>query len=170
MQKVLLITGACGVGKTTLARAWARRHQGAIIETDYLTEWVFKEDFPQWTPAEERFTARASALLAVEYLREGMPVAIENVWSPEGMNLIRAHLRAADEQIAVQAVWLFCDLPENQRRDQERIPENQMLARVAVVKRELEGYDWPAEVHRMDTMRISVEETLDIIEGLKAMG
>jgi adenylate kinase family enzyme len=170
MPQVLLITGACGVGKTTLAKAWAKRNQGAIIETDFFTEWIFRDDFPQWNAEEERFTARLSAIVALEYLRAGMPVAIENVWSPEGIKIIYDQLRATDDSISVKAAWIFCDLPENQRRDKERVPENQMLARVAVVKKELEDYDWPETVHQIDTTHLSVEGILDRLEGLADMG
>ena len=37
-MEVLLLTGACGVGKTTIAQGWAKSKKGVIIDCDYLTE------------------------------------------------------------------------------------------------------------------------------------
>lgn len=154
------------MGTTTLAKAWARRHQGPIIETDFFTEWIFRKDFPHCTEEGEQFIARVSAQVALEYLKMGMPVAIENVWSPAGIKTRCQLLQAADATLAVKAVWLSGSLAENQRGDKERAPEDQMLARVAVVKKELEAYRWPDDVHRMDTTHRPIPEFLDLLEQL----
>ncbi|GEM_PF-4904892 len=35
-KEVLVLTGACGVGKSTIAKAWAKSKAGVCIESDYL--------------------------------------------------------------------------------------------------------------------------------------
>ena len=163
--EVLIITGACGVGKTATAKAWAKKKNGAIIECDYLTEWIYNENFPHWTPEEEAFTVELSGLMAFEYLKRGMSLAIENVWTPKGIEDLRKELFRMNG-ITVKTVWLKCDLEENHRRDEERIPEDQMKERVDIVNKELEGYTWPSYVHSIDTTKLSIEEVVEEIDKL----
>jgi len=161
-KEVLIITGACGVGKTSTAKAWAKAKKGAIVECDYLTEWIFNDDFPKWNKAEEKFTTNLSFRIAFEYLKVGLPVAIENVWSPEGIELLRSKLFELKE-IKVTAVWLKCDPIENHKRDEQRAPEEQMKERLDVVRDELESYEWPDNVNILDTTHLSIEEVISRI-------
>lgn len=165
-MEILILTGACGVGKTTTARAWAKQKQGAVIECDYLTEWIFKDDFPHWSAEEERLVVSATLALAKEYLRFPMPVAIENVWTPEGVTRLKAGLEKLPEVTALKFVWLYCDSPENHRRDQLRVPENQMKERVDIVGREQRSHHWPDFLHPLDTTEMNVQQTLKCIEEL----
>ena len=125
MKEVLIITGACGVGKSTIAKEWAKLKDGATIDCDYLTEWIYKKDFHHWTIEEERFVAKLASKIAIEYLNYGMSTSIENVWSPIGIELIKSEIQSS-LKIKVKAIWLFCDLTENHKRDQQRKLENQM--------------------------------------------
>lgn len=163
--EILILTGACGVGKTTTARGWAKRRNGAIIECDYLTEWIHKKDFPHWGEEEERFTANLSAKIALEYMAYDMPVAIENVWSPEGIRLLKTGLQA-HSGAEIRTVWLYCDARENHLRDEQRAEADQMRERVDIVNKELAGYAWPADVKKIDTTLLSLEQTLDLIDTL----
>lgn len=168
-MEVLIITGACGVGKSTLAQAWAKHKNGATIECDYLTEWIYKADFPHWTVEEEKFVAETTLVLAQQYAKYGMPVAIENVWSPLGIQMLVDGLRKSPHISSTKVVWLYCALEENQRRDQLRKPENRMHERVAIVNQELQGYQWPDYVYRLNSDKLSVAETLATIEKLQAV-
>lgn len=60
--------------------------------------------------------------------------------------------------------WLYCEINENHRRDELRVPENQMKNRVDIVNEELRSYQWESYVHKIDTTKITVQETLNIIE------
>ncbi len=164
-MEVLIITGACGVGKSTLSKAWAQSKQGAVIECDYFTEWIYKDDFPHFSRKEENFVADLSATVAMKYMAEAMPVAIENVWTPSGIKELIEGISSQDD-LQIKVVWLYCENAENHRRDEERIPENQMKERVDIVSQELSSYKWPDYVHPIDTTHITVEETLTIITGL----
>ncbi len=166
-MKTLLLNGACGVGKTTLAKAWAKRHHGAIVECDYFTEWIFNPDFPHWSAEEERLVAELSAGVAGKYLDAGMPVAIENVWTPAGLDLLRTLLRNHPGVHSVTVVLLHCQIEENRRRDALRPPENQMRERVDVVRQELMDHTWPKYVNHLETSSLSIRETLDQIEVIQ---
>jgi shikimate kinase len=165
-MEVIIITGACGVGKSTIARAWAKAKQGAIIECDYFTEWIFKSNFPHWTVEEEQFVAALTGTVAHEYLRHQMPVAIENVWSPSGIQILLDRLKEQALVSSIKVIWLVCDRNENHRRDQLRKPEDQMQERVDIVNKELSNYRWPEYVQKVDSTRLSIEETVAVIERL----
>ncbi len=164
--EILIITGACGVGKTTTSRTWATAKKGAVVECDYLTEWIYDPDFPRFSKADERFVAQLSVKIAKEYVDWGMSVVIENVWTPLGIDIIRQACEAWDEHITLKFIWLRCERKENHRRDELRSPENQMKERVDIVNDELQGYEWPEYLHRVDTTSISVIEVLSIINTL----
>ncbi len=165
MKEVLILTGACGVGKTTLARQWAERKNGAVIECDYFTEWIYDSNFPHWTPEEERFVANLTAVVAREYLNFGMSVVIENVWSPQGIEWLLEGLRD-QTQVKIKVVWLYCERSENHRRDEQRREKDQMKDRVDIVNEELIGYDWPTYLHKVDTTKLTVPQTMDLIDDL----
>ena len=67
-MQVLIITGAPEVGKSATAKAWAKQKGGVIIPVDYLSNWVYNEAFPRWNEEAERFLARLSTKMAIEYL------------------------------------------------------------------------------------------------------
>ncbi len=159
------MTGACGVGKTSTAVIWSSIKQGVVIECDNLRECLDKEDFPQWSDKEENFIAKMSAMMATEYLKNGMSVAIENVWSPESIELIRKELFRM-RGLTIKTVLLKCDLEENHRRDQERVPENQMKERVKIVKEKLENYKWPSYVNVLDTTKLNFDEVFAELDKL----
>ena len=165
-MEILIITGACGVGKTTTASEWAKLKKGAIIECDYFTEWIFKPDFPSWGIEEEKLVATLATKTAIEYMQNGMPVAIENVWTPTGIQILIENLQKEKAVHFIKVIWLFCERKENHRRDELRIPDNQMKERVDIVNEELFGYTWQEYVHKIDSSNYSVGEIIQIIENL----
>lgn len=162
--EVLILTGTCAVGKTTVAKAWAKAKQGARIECDYFTEWIYREDFPHWTEKEEKFTSNLSVIVAFEYLRENMSVAIDNVWTPLAIDAMRVEFFRMIN-VVVKEVRLTCDPDENLKRDQQRSPENQMKERIKIVNDELDSHVWPSYIQIIDTTNLSIEEILEKIEA-----
>lgn len=142
MNEVVVLTGACGVGKTIVAREWAKRKNGVALETDYFTEWIHHDGFERFTRGEEKLVANLSLVTSREYLAQKMPVAIEGVWSPYGLGLLKAELKKDVNGAKLKFVWLYCDIEENHRRDELRVPKNQMKIRVDIVNHELQGYQW----------------------------
>ena len=166
MREVLIITGACGVGKSTIAREWAKSKQGATVECDFLTEWIYNEDFPRWTIEEEIFVAKLAAKIAIEYLEYGMSTTIENVWTPKGIEILVDEIQTK-VHIVPKVIWLFSELSENLRRDQQRISEDQMGERVDIVNRELADYSWPEYLHKIDTTKLTIVQTLTVISSIE---
>ncbi|MBK9330949.1 MAG: AAA family ATPase [Ignavibacteria bacterium] len=166
MSEVLILTGACGAGKTTVAKEWARRKNGAIVECDYFTEWIFDKNFVRFSYEEELLTARISVSAAKEYLKLSMPVAVENVWTPVGLDLLHKEFSELEYADKIKFVWLKCDTEENHRRDELRVPENIMGERVDIVNEQLNGYIWPAFLHIIDTTLLDVNHTIKAIEKL----
>lgn len=166
MQELLIVTGACGVGKSTVSRIWAKRRQGVALEADYFTEWIYSDSFERFTQQEERLVANITAVTTMEYLNQGFPVAIEGVWSPYGLEILKA--RFEREAAGVPAKWirLYCEIEENHRRDRLRPPENQMKSRVDTVNKELGHHSWGSYLHLIDSTHLSAEETVAKIERL----
>jgi len=152
------------VGKSTTTRAWAKKHRGAIIDCDFFTEWIFNPDFPHWQPEEESFVAGLTAKVALSYLEAGMPVAIDNVWHASGLIKLETLLRKQRPERKITMVHLVCDLPENQRRDHQRVPEDRMNERVNIVRKELLEENWPPHVRAIDTTNLGVREVVAVID------
>jgi len=169
MLEILILTGACGVGKTTTARAWAKARQGVAIETDYFTEWIHDDSFERFTQREEMLVANVTFVTAQEYLKLKMPVAIDGVWSPHGLEVMKKGFEQEPEPIQLKFVWMHCEIDENHRRDELRVPEDQMKQRVDIVNKELQNYQWESYVHRIDTTQLNLSETLAIIEALESL-
>ena len=163
MNEILILTGACGVGKTTVAREWARGKNGVAIEADYFTEWIHDDSFERFTQEEEKLVANLTFVTAQKYLKQNILVAIDEVWSPYGLNILKNKFER-EEDICLKFVWLYCEINENHRRNELRVPENQMKNRVDIVNEELRSYQWKSYVHKIDTTKITVQETLNIIE------
>ena len=165
MKEILILTGACGVGKSTIAKEWAKLKNGATVDCDYLTEWIYNKDFPRWKLEEEKFVARLASKIAIEYVKYGMSTSVENVWSPLGIGLLRDEIQS-HLNVDLKVIWLYCEKAENHRRDRQRRPADQMKGRVDIVNDELANYNWPDYVRKIDTTILTVEETIALIEGL----
>jgi broad-specificity NMP kinase len=162
-REVLILTGTCSVGKTSTAKAWAKSKNGTVIECDNLKELNYKEDFPSRTEEEEKLISNLAANKAFEYLQKGESVAIDNVWSPKAIEEIRAELFRMKD-LEVTSVRLICDLEENQKRDQEKMPENQKRERITIVNDELNSHAWPSYIKDIDNTNLSKDEVLKLIE------
>ncbi len=163
VKEVLILTGACGVGKSTVSKLWAKSKKGAVIESDYFTEWIYNDTYERFKAEEELLVADLTFVTAKEYLKHNMPVAIENVWSPQGLEKLKRAFNAEFGDISIKFVWLICEREENHRRDKLRIPENQMKERVDIVNEELNQYKWPDYVSIIDTTEQAEKETLNQI-------
>jgi len=163
MRDILIVTGTCGVGKSTISRRWAGRRLGAIVDCDVFRSWIRNPALIRAEGFQEMLLARHAALLAESYMAMGLDVAIDNVWTPAGLAYLREQLQ---DKARIRVVWLRAASAENHRRDEERPPSDVQGARVDELQGELDALDWPDSVIRLDTTGQSVEETLDAIEAL----
>jgi len=163
MIEILILTGACGVGKSTISKKWAQLKKGVVIESDCFRNWICNETYDRFSTKEEFLVADLTFVSAKEYLKHNMPVAIENVWTPLGLDKLKNDLENEFETVDIKFVWLKCDLEENNRRDKLRIAENQMKDRVDIVNAELSEYKWPDYLNILITTNLTENETLNRI-------
>lgn len=163
MKEILILTGACGVGKSTISKKWAKLKKGVVIESDYFRNWIYNEIYDRFSIEEEILVADLTFVSAKEYLKHNMPVAIENVWTPFGLDKLKNDLENEFGNVNLKFVWLKCNLEENHRRDRLRITENQMKDRVNIVSDELSEYKWPEYLNILDTTNLTEKETLNWI-------
>ncbi len=160
MKEILILTGACGVGKSTVSKKWAQLKKGAVIESDYFRNWIYNETYALFSKEEELLVADLTFVTAKEYLKHNMPVVIENVWTPFGLDKLKTDFQNEFGDMPIKFLWLICDLEENHRRDRMRKTENQMKDRVAIVNAELSDYKWPDYLNILDTTTLTEKETL----------
>ena len=160
--EVLILTGPCAVGKTSTAKEWAKVKKGAIVECDYLTNWIYNDAFPHWTEEEEKFTSKLSSKIADEYLNLGMSVVIENVWTPLGIDIIKDFL-SNRKGLNIKCIRLMCNRSINHKRDQQRIVAHQMKERVDIVNDELDGYDWNEDTIIIDNSNLTISQVVSLI-------
>src|SRR5687768_12021927 len=118
-RDVLILTGNAGVGKSTIARAWAAKRGGAAIAADDIRQWILPRAIQAGERYQERSLARISIAAAREFLDKGLDVALENVWTPQGITALRNRL---DPLARVRVARLWCTPAENHRRDDAREP------------------------------------------------
>jgi len=163
MKEILILTGACGVGKSTVSKKWAKLKKGAVIESDYFRNWIYNEIYDLFSKEEELLVADLTFVTAKEYLKHNMPVVIENVWTPIALDKLKTDFQNEFGDMKIKFFWLKCDLEENHRRDRLRKTENQMKNRVAIVNTELSEYKWPEYLNILDTTNLTEKETLNRI-------
>lgn len=163
MRDILILTGTCGVGKSTISWQWAERRLGATIDCDVFRTWIRNPALMNSDGFQEMLLARQAVHLAEDYMALGLDVAINNVWTPPGLTFLRGQL---GERARLRMVWLTCAPAENHDRDKSRAPSDMMGKRVDELQAELDALDWPADVVRLDTTGQTVNETVVAIERL----
>lgn len=161
MNDVLIVTGTAGVGKSTICWQWAGRRQGATIHCDSFRTWIRNKALRRANGYQEELLAKHAASLAEDYLAMGLDVAIDNVWTPEGLSYLMDRLGSRGN---IRVFWLNCEPNENHRRDESRSPSDVMAGRLDEVQAELEQMNWPDCLIRIDTTGQSIGETIDTLE------
>ena len=163
MPTVLLLTGTCGVGKSTTARAWATARAGAHINCDEIRNWIRSKPIRHENDYQHHAVARIAAAATQEFLALGIDVAIDFVWKPPMLRYLSERFSPVAR---IQMAWLRCDPEENRRRDAERPANVVMGDRVDELLRELEAIsDWPDELLNIDSTRMSVDDVLARLDG-----
>ncbi len=160
MTSILVITGNCGVGKSTIARAWADARNGASIHCDDMHLWIRVREIRHSRDFQEAWKTRVSITAAIGLAEQGLDVAIDNVWKPAACIELKDVLsKAAD----VKFVRLACDRQQNHERDQRRTGGAVMGPRVDTLGDELNALAWPDFVRTINSTGLSVEQTLSVI-------
>jgi hypothetical protein len=161
MKDILIVTGTCGVGKSAVCWGWANGRHGAAINCDAFRTWIRNPWLRAADSYQEPLLARHAASLARDYLKMGLDVAIDNVWTPAGLDHLQKQLTGKGR---IKVFWLNCSSRENHQRDRQRSPSDVMEGRLDELQGELEGMTWPDYVTRLDTTGQSLEATIQTIE------
>ncbi len=169
---IFLITGAPGVGKSSVSEALMKRFPyGFYVPVDDLREWVVSgiaHPTPVWTEETGRqfgIARKAVIGLTRTYADEGFAVAIDDVLLPgEGEELFGKGLGG----YVLNKVLLWAELGVTQRRNRDRTNKNfdtmgleELIGRLHEWM-EPEGYaeaGWTV----VDSTGLGVEETVDEI-------
>jgi cytidylate kinase len=162
MKNVLLVTGTCGVGKSTVCRTWANRKEGASIECDIFRTWIRQGPLRCENDYQEQLILKHASELTLDYLNLELDVAIDNVWSPESISYM---IEKFSGTATTKAFYLHCHSTENHRRDLLRVGSNVMGERLDQLDRELRSLDWPNEIISLDSTHMDLNETITKIES-----
>lgn len=162
MKDILIVTGTCGVGKSTVCWEWAERRQGGRIYCDAFRAWIRNRALRTADGYQESLLAKHACALAEDYMALGLDVAIDNVWTPKGLALLHARLA---HKSRLRVFWLSCSSEENHQRDKQRPPSAVMGGRLNELQAELEAMNWPEYVTRIDTTGQSLDQTIEVIAG-----
>lgn len=161
MPTVLLVTGTCGVGKTTTSREWSTRRGGAHVRGDDIRVWIRSKELRRARDYQHEAVARIAATAAEEFIAQGMDVALDFVWLPSTLRYLSNRLSKVAK---VRMVWLRCERAENRVRDAQRPPGDVMGERVHELQAELDAIsDWPGELLRIDSSGKSVHHVVDVL-------
>jgi len=166
---IYVLTGAPGVGKSTVAKALAARFRRAfVIPMDDLREWVVsgREDpGPNWNDETTRQFAlayEATADIADRYSQAGFAVIIDHVVFPPEEEKLRARLANRH----YRTVFLTCQRETNHHRNQTRTGKNMdpqiLTPLIDHVRQNLKpAVPW----YILDSTKLTVEETVELILG-----
>jgi len=159
-MELILITGTCGVGKTTVAAGLGAKFKWAAIDADMITNWIIPRNVRMADNFQEGALARISAKAAEEFFGLGLNVIIEFPMSAKIVTFFQDHFGGKHN---ISAFWLWCRRDENHRRDELRPDSDIMGERLDVLLEELEKESWPAYLNKVDTTKLTSDQTIDFI-------
>ncbi len=163
--KLILITGTCGVGKSSVSSALAQKLEGTHIECDLIRDWIKAPGVRSACNFQEIALVHICLEAAEQFRKQGLDTVCDNVWGPEGIDLFKKHSGMFD----LSVFYLTCESGENHKRDEERSASDQMKGRVDELGQELDRMQWPWYTVKLDTTGLSVEETVEeIVEKINS--
>lgn len=160
MNKLYLITGPAGVGKSTISKALAERlNKSVLIEGDDLYHMVISSYVPAWKPGNhlELFWENVISLIK-NSLEEGYDVVFNYIINKEDYLMLKKEF----ENYQVIFKVLIVDEEELLRRDKLRKEENRMNERCLVLLNNFIKQDFDKEFI-LDSTNLNIKETIERI-------
>lgn len=160
MNKLYLITGPAGVGKSTISKSLAERlNKSVLIEGDDIYHMVISSYVPAWKPGNhlELFWKNVISLIK-NSLEKGYDVVFNYVINKDDYLILKKEF----ENYQVIFKVLIVDEEELLRRDKLRDKENRMNERSLILLRKFIKQDFNDEFI-IDSSNLSIEQTVERI-------
>ncbi|SES44880.1 AAA family ATPase [Psychrobacillus sp. OK032] len=141
MNKIYIISGPAGVGKSTTAKGLAEQFDhSAYIEGDLINHMVVGGYLPPWKSRDSLLLVWENiADLTINFVKVNKNVIIDYVAFPEEVEKLSQKIYAEVQNVEIIYVILWVDSDELLRRDALRIKENQMGVRCLELMNEFES-------------------------------
>ncbi|GGA24423.1 AAA family ATPase [Psychrobacillus lasiicapitis] len=168
MNKVILISGPAGVGKSTTAKGLAEQFdQSAYIEGDSINHMVVGGYLPPWKSEKSLALVWENiAALSINFVKANKNVIIDYVAFPEEVEKLSQRIFAEVPNVEIRYVILWVDKDELLRRDALRIKEHQMGMRCLELVTEFESKGIDKRFF-YDTTSIHTADLEDILLHIK---
>lgn len=161
MNKLYLITGPAGVGKSTISKILAEsKAKCALIEGDDVYHFVKGGYVSPWKDGNhlEVFWQNCLDIIS-NFLNSGYDVVFNYIIKKDDLEIIRKRF----SNIKIKFILLMADDKTLINRDMERCEDCQMGERVLVLKNEFLSQNF-LEKYILDTTNLSIEEVINEIE------
>ncbi len=162
MQKLYIITGPAGVGKSTISRALAEKlDKSVLIEGDEIYAHVIGGYVSAWKEGNHlEVFWKVCIDMIKRYLEYGYDVVFNYIINPKDVK----NIQEAVKDVETKFVVLLTDEETLLKRDAERPEDCQMKERCLVLLNNFknEGYE---EKYILETTKISVEDVVENVEN-----
>lgn len=160
MNKLYVITGPAGVGKSTISYEIGKRlEKSVVIEGDTIYNFFVGGRIKPWYPDAPLELFWDNALMLIEsYLKNGYDVVFNYIIKNNNLEMIQD--RFQDYEVIFKC--LLVDEKTIVKRDLLREEENQMGERSIILLKEFIECNYPDE-YIIDSSKMTIDETVDKI-------
>lgn len=160
MNKLYIITGPAGVGKSTISKLISERlEKSALIEGDDIYHLVCGGYVVPWKEGNHLDIFWQNAIMLIKnFLENGYDVVFNYIIYPASLEKLKEHFKNYD----VKFVVLLTDEQTIVKRDKLRPVENQMGKRSLVLLQEFKSKNYDSD-YILNTSNLSIEESVNII-------
>ena len=162
MNKLYIITGPAGVGKSTISKRIAeRKDKSVLIEGDDIYHQVIGGYVSPWKDGNHLDIFWKVCINTISiYLNDGYDVVFNYIIEPDKLDLLKENFKDYD----IKFIVLLVSEDVLLSRDKERPEDCQMKNRCIVLLNEFKNNNYDNK-NILDTTNLSIDETIDIIEN-----
>ncbi|MEK4521470.1 AAA family ATPase [Psychrobacillus sp. FSL W7-1457] len=141
MNKIYIISGPAGAGKSTISKGLAEQFENsAYIEGDLINHMVVGGYLPPWKSKESLSLVWDNiADLSINFVQANKDIIIDYVAFPDEVERFSEKIYAEVKNAEIRCVVLWVERKELLRRDSLRIQEHQMGLRCVELLNEFEA-------------------------------
>ena len=160
MNKLYLITGPAGVGKSTVSKSLANKiEKSALIEGDDLYNIVKNGYISPWKDGNKLDLMWDNATYLINnFLKEGFDVIFNYIINENKLELLKNKFK----QYEIKFIVLLVDEETILKRDKERPEDCRQNERCLVLLNDFKNKNYDKK-YILDTTNITIEEIVDMI-------